>query len=97
MDFPIPVVVFTWQFWLTAAICYIVCEAIKRMPNVPAWFVNIVNIVAGALIYTALVGGWIDASAYLFGILASSVADLAYQLYKNVLNSFATSQGGSDD
>lgn len=87
MEIPIPEVVFTWQFWLAAVICYVICEAVKRIPNIPSWFINVANIVVGALVYTALVGGWIDASAYLFGILASSVADLAYQVYKNIFES----------
>lgn len=87
MDLQIPEVVYTWQFWCAAVLCYVVCEAVKRIPNIPAWTINIVNLFAGAVIYVLLVGGWADPANYLFGILAASLADIAYQLFKNIVHS----------
>lgn len=87
MDIPIPDVVYTWQFWCSAILCYVVCEAIKRIPNIPDWTINIVNLAVGAVLYVLLVGGWAEPANYLFGILAASLADIAYQLFKNIVHS----------
>lgn len=85
MEFPIPEVVYTWQFWCSAVLCYVVCESIKRIPHIQGWTINMINLIVGALLYTTLVGGWVDPANYLFGILAASVADIAYQLFKNIV------------
>lgn len=101
MDFPIPEVVYSWQFWISAVVCYVVCEAVKRIPKIADWSINIINLIVGALIYTAFINGWGEPSSYLFGILAASFADIAYQLFKNIV-SYAvptpqdTKTGGTD-
>lgn len=90
MEINMPEVVFTWQFWVAGVLCYVVCEAVKRIPKMSDWGINLINLVVGAIIYTALIGGWADPANYLFGVLAASVADIAYQLYKNIFNSVST-------
>lgn len=89
MEFPIPEAIYSWQFWCSAVLCYVVCEAIKRIPNIPDWTINLVNLAAGAILYTILTGGWTEPASYLFGILAASVADIAFQIYKNVIHAIS--------
>lgn len=87
MNFPIPDMLTCWQFWITAVLCYVVCEVIKRIPYVQhdrAWIVNIVNLFVGALVLTAFLGAWTDPSSYLFGILASSLSTMAYEVFMNI-------------
>lgn len=86
MEIPIPEVVMTWQFWLSAVACYIVCEVVKRIPVVAArpWIVNIANVVIGILMIGLLMG-W-SGENVIYGILASGMADIAYQLFKNFIN-----------
>lgn len=100
MEIPIPEAVYTWQFWCSAVLCYVVCEAVKRIPNIPDWAINIINLAAGAVLYTALTGGWVEPASYLFGILAASVADIAYQIFKNIVAAVltpATNTGGKNN
>lgn len=85
MEIPIPEVVYTWQFWCTAILCYVACEALKMIPCIPGWTINLANLAVGAILYTILVSGWMDPACYLFGVLAASVADIAYQLWKNTV------------
>lgn len=88
--FPIPDMFTLWEFWVTAIACYIICEVIKRIPyvkkNERGWIVNAVNIIAGAIILTALLGSWGDPSSYIFGILASAISTLAYETFMNIFN-----------
>lgn len=90
MSFPIPDMFTLWQFWITAVICYIVCEVVKRIPYVKnndrEWIVNIVNLIVGAIVLTALLGAWADPSSYIFGILASSISTLAYETFMNIFS-----------
>lgn len=97
MEFPIPEVVYTWQFWCTAVLCYVVCEAVKKIPNIPGWTINVINLAVGAILYPTLLAAWAQPANYLFGILAASMADIAYQLFKNIVGSVIPSkdQGGS--
>lgn len=104
MQLPIPDVVMTWQFWAAAVACYIICEAIKRIPYIKGreWIVNIVNLGVGCVLLCLLLGwNWENV---IYGVLASAVADIAYQLWSNVINSITgtkpddnyTKTGGTD-
>lgn len=99
MEFPIPAVVYTWEFWCSAVLCYIVCEALKKIPGIQGWAINVVNLAVGAVLYTALTMDWAVPASYLFGMLAASMADIAYQLYKNVVEAAANAalKGEKDD
>lgn len=88
MEFILPDVVWTWQFWLTALMCYVICEAVKQIPHMTSWGINLINLVVGAFVYTALIGGWDVAASYMFGIFASAMADFAYQIFSNTYGVF---------
>lgn len=89
MQIPIPEIVMTWQFWLTAVIVYILCEIFKQIPLIKdgecGWLVNGFGVIVGALILCLLMGfSWENC---IFGILASAASTLAYEIWRNILNS----------
>ena len=106
MQIPIPEVIFTWQFWITAVAVFILCEIFKQIPAIKngnvSWVVNLFGILVGVLILCILVG-WTGENV-VFGILASAASTLAYELWQNILNTVIgknaelpdTKIGGSD-
>lgn len=88
MTFPLPEVVTSWQFWCVAVACYIICEVVKLIPAFTEhpWVVNLLNLIVG-IVLIGLLLGW-SGENLLFGILASAVADFAYQTFKNLITQF---------
>ena len=81
---PTPEIIFTWQFWLTAAACWVLCEIVKNIPGCPKWLVPIVNLVFGVVLLTVLMG-WNDGLTLIAGILCSAVADYAFQFFTKII------------
>lgn len=89
MNIPIPEIIFTWQFWVTGAAVYVLCELFKQIPALKAgdlgWVTNLFGIVVGIVLLCLLLG-WTGQNV-VFGILSASIATLAYELWQNILNS----------
>ena len=88
MEVPVPDVIATWQFWVTAVVVYILCEIFKQIPMLKdgraSWLVNLFGVVVGAIVLCAFLGfTWQNA---IFGILASAASTLAYEIWSNILN-----------
>lgn len=97
IEIAIPEIVTSWQFWAVAIACYIVCEVVKRVPYIKdrAWIVNVLNLALGIVLMCLILGfDWINV---IYGILASAVADIAYQLWKNIVGQIVKVGNGDVD
>ena len=102
MNIPIPDVILTWQFWVTGAVVFVLCEVFKQIPYIKAgnnsWLVNVFGLVVGVLLLCLLLG--FTGQNIVFGVLASAISTLAYEMWQNVLNSIVgkrTATSLSDD
>ena len=88
MEVPVPDVITTWPFWVTAVVVYILCEIFKQIPMLKdgraSWLVNLFGVFVGAIVLCAFLGfTWPNA---IFGVLASAASTLAYEVWSNILN-----------
>ena len=83
-----------WQFILVAAACSVVGEAVKAVPNIPNWCIPFINVIFAVAAMVALLG--LSPTSALAGIIAASVATLAYELVKQLIEN-AFSKGGKNE
>lgn len=102
MNFPVPEIISTWQFWAVAVATYVICEVFKQIPYLKngdhGWITNLFGIVVAVILLCALMG-WTAENA-IYGVLASAAATLAYEIWSNVIaniiNNLNGKTGGTD-
>ena len=101
LQLPVPEMINTWQFWVVAAACGIICEVLKQVPYIKEhpWILNLANLALGILLLGVLCG--FSGENVLFGILASAAAIFAYEMIKNIYRNIVGDEdvkaGGTDD
>lgn len=93
-EIPTPDIIMTWQFWLAAAACWVICEVVKQIPGCPSWLIGVVNIIVG-IILLCLLTGW-SGENVVAGILCSAMACFAYEFFKKIVDGIAGSEQPND-